>query len=85
MRIFGCVQGVFYRQSAVKQAVLLNLVGVVRNCDDGSVELIAEGNELDLEKMIVWCRRGSPSARVEKIEIQYSDPSGGFVDFGIGR
>jgi acylphosphatase len=70
IRITGRVQGVFFRSSALKQAQILNLTGWVRNVSDGSVEVFAEGPEKDLQKMIVWCRKGPREARVEEVVVK---------------
>jgi acylphosphatase len=73
--ISGLVQGVFYRQSAVDEARSLGLDGWVRNLPDGSVEAEAEGERAAVEAFVAWCRRGPPSARVDRVEETWGAPS----------
>ena len=61
LRITGRVQGVGYRWWAERQARALALDGWVRNCPDGSVELLAIGDEVALERMAEACRGGPPA------------------------
>ena len=72
----GRVQGVCFRASTQDTAVDLGLVGWVRNCPDGSVEIHAEGIKLQLEKLIDWCRTGPPSAEVLGLEVDWVSPEG---------
>jgi len=70
IRVTGKVQGVFFRQSTKEKADELGLCGFVRNEDDGSVYLEAEGEKAQLEKMIDWCRRGPSRARVDSVHTE---------------
>jgi acylphosphatase len=79
----GIVQGVNYRWSTKRKAGELGLAGTVRNLPDGSVEVVAEGDEAQIRKLIEWCRQGPRGAVVEKIEVQWHDESGDFMDFSI--
>ncbi len=83
LQIFGHVQGVFYRASTCEEAQRLGLTGWVRNCTDGSVELIAEGPEKKLIRLREWCRHGPPAATVDRIIDTWSAATGEFVDFTI--
>ena len=67
--VIGKVQGVFFRASSVHVANKFGVVGWVRNVEDGSVEIIAEGETRNIEQFIDWCRRGPPSASVVDIRI----------------
>jgi acylphosphatase len=49
----------------------------VRNAPDGSVELEAEGEREAVERLLRWCRTGPPSARVEDLDVDDIDVSGG--------
>jgi acylphosphatase len=83
LRIHGRVQGVFYRASAHRQARMLGLCGYVENLDDGSVGVIAEGEESAIETLIAWCRVGPPSACVSRIDVTRGPASGEFTDFEV--
>jgi len=69
LKITGTVQGVFFRQSTIEKARELDITGWVRNCEDGSVELEAEGDENLLRVFIQWCHRGPRNAVVSNVEI----------------
>lgn len=65
--IQGKVQGVFYRVSAKKTAASLSIIGWVRNTQEGHVEIIAQGEEEQLQQFINWCKRGPSTAQVENV------------------
>ena len=54
IRIYGQVQGVFFRSYAKEVADRLGLVGWVKNNPDGSVETVAEGSKEKLEEFVKW-------------------------------
>ena len=83
--VSGKVQGVYYRSYAVDMASKLNLTGWVRNRFDGRVEAVLEGEEGAVRKMLEWCGRGSPSARVDGVEVRWEKATGEFPDFRIVR
>ena len=66
IRIFGRVQGVGFRAWTVRQALDLNLKGFVRNRRDGSVEILAEGDQVS--ELFLRCQRGPTFARVDRVE-----------------
>lgn len=70
--VFGRVQGVFFRFNTQKKAVSLDLSGWVKNQDDGTVEIIAEGEEEKLKSLVSWTRTGPPGTRVDKVETEWS-------------
>lgn len=82
-RVYGRVQGVGFRYSARDRARKLCLKGYVRNCADGSVELFAEGDRLQLEKLALWLEQGPPMARVERVEKTPVKPGGKQSGFSI--
>jgi acylphosphatase len=83
MVITGRVQGVFFRQSALEQAMLLGLSGYVRNREDGSVGTVAEGPRAALEAYWTWCQRGPRGARVAAVSIRWAPATGEYSDFRI--
>ncbi len=85
LMIRGRVQGVFFRASTVELAVRLELGGWVRNCRDGSVEVVAEGQEQKVQELIQWCHQGPMGAQVQKVELQWEDCQGPFETFSIKR
>jgi len=85
LRITGHVQGVGYRYTAAREATGLGLGGWVRNTADGAVELLAVGEPAVLERLLAWCRRGPPGARVAAVDVQWSTPTEVCDDFQIRR
>ena len=76
LRITGQVQGVGYRWWAERQARRLAVDGWVRNCPDGSVELLAIGDEVALERLTEACRGGPPMASVAGVQTLAADDDG---------
>ena len=66
--IRGIVQGVGFRHATSRQAQRLGLRGWVRNRADGSVEVVALGDDAQLDALERWARRGPPAARVEAVD-----------------
>jgi acylphosphatase len=79
----GIVQGVNFRYYTVVAATGLDLKGWVRNLVDGRVEVLCEGPEEKVSRMIEWCRKGPPSASVSGIDFISEEYSGGFKTFEI--
>jgi len=83
LRIQGRVQGVFYRTHTEKKAQSLHLTGWVRNSDDGSVEIVTEGEETALQELKTWCQTGSPNAEVTSVDETWEEATGEFSQFEI--
>lgn len=81
--VSGRVQGVFFRFETRRLARNLGVSGWVRNRGDGRVEAVLEGEREDVERMIEFCRRGPPGARVSGVEVVWEDYTGGFEKFSI--
>jgi acylphosphatase len=79
----GRVQGVFFRASTQREAKRLGLTGWVRNRPDGSVEILAEGEEDGLKELIAWAQKGPSAARVERVDVRWRGFAGDFSDFRI--
>ncbi|MBN2273390.1 MAG: acylphosphatase [Bacteroidales bacterium] len=67
--IQGFVQGVGFRYSAVKAAHQFDIKGFVKNMQDGSVYIEAEGSESKVEEFIMWCHSGPPMAHIRSVSI----------------
>ncbi|KAI4341943.1 hypothetical protein MLD38_026612 [Melastoma candidum] len=76
----GRVQGVFYRNWTVNNALELGLKGWVRNRRDGSVEALFSGTQESVSEMEQRCRRGPPDAIVTGLQVYpcSEDPGYGF-------
>ncbi len=82
--VYGRVQGVFFRQSTRETALQAGLSGTVRNHADGSVHIIATGEEELLDSFIEWCKSGPPKASVDHVEVT-EQPFQPFRSFIIER
>jgi acylphosphatase len=83
IKIYGRVQGVFFRYNTKKVADKLGLKGCVENNPDSTVEVIAEGDDEALNKLINWCRKGPIGAKVENIEVKEETYKKEFKDFSV--
>lgn len=82
--VYGYVQGVFFRAFASRQATKLGLSGYVRNLPGGeAVEVQAEGERKQLEKLISSLELGPPAARVEKVVTCWSKYTGSYSGFSM--
>ena len=81
--IFGRVQGVAFRYYTLDIAQSLEIKGWVRNCWDGKVEIVMEGEEDRVKELIDWCYQGPRSAIVEKVDVEWEEYRGEFNSFGI--
>jgi acylphosphatase len=70
--VTGRVQGIFMRAEARQKALELGLAGWVRNENDGSVTICAQGQREELEKFADWCRIGPQGARVDSLKVDYN-------------
>ncbi len=82
--VYGRVQGVYFRYSVLNEARGLGLKGYVRNLGRGdAVEVQAEGEKPQLNKLLEQLKTGPPGAQVKRVEIDWADYSGQFKDFRI--
>ena len=68
VRVRGVVQGVGFRWFVRERARRLGLSGWVRNLPDGSVEVVASGEQGQIDLLIGELRKGPEGAVVDKIE-----------------
>ena len=84
LRINGQVQGVGFRWAIRDEATRLGLVGSVKNNYDGTVSVVAQGDESELKKLREFCRSGYRWASVTEIQETWGGiTKKGFVDFSI--
>ena len=81
--IHGRVQGVFFRATTRDKAIALGVKGWVKNCLDGSVEAVFEGEKDIVEKIVNWCKKGPEGAFVNHIDVRLEKCSGEFDEFSI--
>jgi acylphosphatase len=82
-RVYGRVQGVGFRYSTIMQGRKFNLTGYAKNMDDGSVEVVAEGNEEILKKFLTWLKKGPSLSRVDKVDYHFIPYKGYYRTFGV--
>jgi acylphosphatase len=70
----GWVQGVFFRDTCQREAIVAGVAGWVRNRNDGAVEAVFEGPAAAVDAMVAWCRQGPPRARVDHVEVMEETP-----------
>lgn len=83
--IFGDVQGVFFRAGVQGEARKLGVAGWARNVEDGSVEVMAEGEPQSLEKLLEWCMHGPSGASVSRCDYEWLACQDEFKGFEIIR
>ena len=81
--VTGIVQGVGFRYHTRDEAVRLGLRGLVRNLDDGGVEVVAEGPEEALRQLVTWLGHGPRGARVDRVDTGWEAATGQYHDFRI--
>jgi acylphosphatase len=81
-RIHGMVQGVGFRAFVYHWAHSLGIKGFVQNEIDGSVTVVAQGNEESLEELEVYLKSGPSFSRVEEVE-KIEIPIDNYDDFEI--
>ncbi|MEM3647575.1 MAG: acylphosphatase [Thermoproteota archaeon] len=81
--VSGLVQGVFFRYETKRLADHLRVKGYVRNLPNGEVEAVFEGEETLVRKMIEFCRRGPPGAKVTGVRVEWEEYKGEFEGFTI--
>lgn len=74
--VSGRVQGVGFRAFVRRHALDRHLTGYAENLGDGRVEIVVEGDERDLEDLLVKLRMGPAHADVESIDVDWGDSTG---------
>lgn len=81
--IKGRVQGVGFRAFVVENGVALGATGWARNRWDGSVEVLAEGDQKTLDDLLAALRRGPRMSNVTQVKQEWGPASGEFTSFRI--
>ena len=74
--VSGRVQGVFFRDTCEREARAAGVGGWVRNCRDGTVEAVFEGEPAAVDRVVAWCRHGPPRAVVTRVDVTDEAPEG---------
>lgn len=83
--ISGLVQGVGFRFFVQRAAAGHQVLGMVRNLEDGRVEVFAQGNEKAMKAFYVDLLGGPHYSRVENIEEIVKEPNGEYKAFLVER
>ncbi len=82
-KVIGRVQMVMYRDFATRNARKLGITGYVMNQEDGSVSVVAEGEDGQLSAYLELLRKGSLLAHVESVSLEWGEARGVYEDFSI--
>jgi acylphosphatase len=83
VRAHGRVQGVFFRDSVRREAARRGVGGWARNCGDGTVEAVFEGEPEAVDALVELCRSGPGHASVERLDVEDEEPEG-LTRFDVG-
>lgn len=72
--VSGKVQGVFFRDNTRKKAEELGIKGYAKNLQNGTVEIIVEGDEEKINELIDFIKKGPGIARVKDIKLKHKKP-----------
>jgi len=78
----GRVQGVFFRDTIRREAAQIGLKGYVKNTHQ-DVEIVAQGDEKQIEKLVMFCHKGPPASRVDKVDFKYEEIEKIFNSFDV--
>ena len=82
--VYGRVQGVYFRYFVRTVAREMGLKGYVRNLTSGdAVEIRAEGEKPQLDRLLEQLKAGPSGALVKNVEADWLDCTGQFTDFRI--
>jgi acylphosphatase len=81
--VHGKVQGVSFRKHIEDLAISLNVNGYVKNLEEGNVEIVAEGEDEDIEEVINFCKVGPNDAEVNEVDVIEEEFNDEFDEFEI--
>lgn len=73
--VHGTVQGVSFRYYTQRAADRLGVTGWVANQRDGTVKVVAEGDEATLQEFLAFLHEGSPAAYVQRVAVTWAEAS----------
>jgi acylphosphatase len=79
----GRVQGVGFRYTVRQLAHGFDVVGFVRNLDDGRVEMVVEGDEEELNRFIQHVGDSDLAPYIRSKTVEWQPPTGEFRSFSI--
>ena len=81
--IQGTVQGIFFRQFVKEHADNLKLRGFCRNLDSGEVEIVVEGENESIQRMVEFMKTGPEHAQIRNVTVEEKKWSGDFKEFKV--
>lgn len=85
IKVYGRVQGVNFRSLVKKFADETEVKGYVTNKEDGSVEIVAQCSDLQLDKLILWIKSSPGFSKVENVKIEEISKKTNYQDFKMSR
>ncbi len=83
IKLTGRVQGVGCRRATLTKARALGVTGYVTNCNDGSVEVLAQGSSQAVDSLIAWCEVGLPYTDGLNVAVNQDKGNDIYLDFSI--
>lgn len=81
--VHGYVQGVSFRYYTQQTARGLGITGWVANRPDGTVKIVAEGDEASLQQLLTFLHKGSPAAQVQRVVETWTEAEDAFHNFSV--
>jgi acylphosphatase len=81
-KVFGKVQGVFFRHNTLETSKNFKVKGFVKNLPSGEVLIVAEGEKEELEKFLEAIKNFTFTS-IEKIEVEWKKAKNEFREFKI--
>ncbi|MEX0900382.1 MAG: acylphosphatase [Gammaproteobacteria bacterium] len=81
--VTGRVQGVWFRGSTQKEAQRFGVTGWALNRDDGSVEVVAHGDDAAVNALVAWLHKGPRLARVDAVQVEPAETKSPLTTFEV--
>lgn len=81
--IQGTVQGIFFKQYIKDYADKMKIRGFVRDLENGTVEVVAEGEGDSLKDIISKIREGPKHSQIRNVDVEEKKWSGDYKEFKI--